>query len=161
MRHRTRMALALAGLAATTLAATASGGPVASKQRVAIEARLHLASGKGTWTLIPLSPGFLKRDSGTLVGGGTFKPPRIKPDGQKVIVILGKDSLTGRNGTFEVTQRVESVTVPGFETARGTWSFKGRTGVYASVGGGGGFAAVGPVNAGVLYAREEGYITKR
>ena len=161
MRRYSGTALAVTGLAATMLVATASGGPVVSKQRIAIEGRLHLATGKATWTLKPLSPGALKRDSGTAIGGGTFKPPAINPSGQKVIVIIGKDANTGRNGTFDTTQRVESVTVPGFEHASGTWVFKGKTGAYAGVSGGGRFAAVSPVTSGVLYSLQEGYVTKR
>ena len=70
-RRRSVTALAVVALSTAVIASAASGGPSAQKQRVAVEGRLVLATNKGTWTLTPLSPGPLKKDSGTLVGGGT------------------------------------------------------------------------------------------
>ena len=97
-RRRSVSALAVVALATAVVAAAASGGPSVQKQRVAVEGRLVLATNKGTWTLTPLSPGPLKKDSGTIVGAGKLLPPVIR-NGQKVTVIIGKDVHTGKRGS--------------------------------------------------------------
>jgi hypothetical protein len=158
-RQRCITAFAVIALSTVTMASVASGGPAAKRQRVAIDGRLVLASNKGTWTLIPLSRGPLKKDSGTLVGGGVVKPPVIK-DGAKITVILGKDVLTGKYGTFVLTQVVESMAAGRGETADvGTWKFMKGTRAYKGVTGGGRFAAACCARTGVLYSRQEGYLT--
>jgi hypothetical protein len=156
--HRAAAALAIAGIAAALLASGAAGGPEATKQRVAIEIRFVLATGKGTFTLTPLTRGPIKKDSGTIVGTGVPKKPFINELGQKVTVINGADSHTGRNGTFRLVQRVEGVQAArGWACDTGTWRFTRGTGAYERVTGRGAFTAVGP-QTGVLYAREEGYL---
>jgi hypothetical protein len=158
-RRRSGTALAVAAVATAVIAAAASAGPSAQKQRVAFELRLVLATNKGTWTLIPLSAGPLKKDLGTLVGGGTILPPVIR-NGQKVTVIIGKDVMTGKRGNLVLTQRVKSVLAARGETAdTGTWKFQSGTGAYRGVTGGGGFAAVCCAKTGIVYAREEGSLT--
>ena len=158
-RRRSVVVLAVVAVATAVIASAASGGPSAQKQRVAIEGRLVLATNKGTWTLVPLSAGPLKKDSGTLVGGGNVLPPVIR-DGQKVTVIIGKDVLTGKRGSFVMTQRVTSVLAGRGETAdTGTWKFQPGTGAYKGVKGGGGFAASCCAKTGILYSRQEGFLT--
>ena len=158
-RHHSVIALAVVALSTVVIASAASGGPSAKKQRVAVEGRLVLATNKGTWTLTPLSPGPLKKDSGTMVGGGTLLPPVVR-NGQKVTVIIGKDVHTGKRGNFVLTQRVKSVLAGRGDTAdTGTWKFQTGTGAYRGVTGGGGFAAVCCAKTGILYAREEGSLT--
>jgi hypothetical protein len=151
-------AVVLAGISAALLASAAEGGPSATKQRVAIEIRFVLATGKGTFTLMPLSRGPLKKDSGTLIGSGVPQKPIINELGQKVIRLKGADSHTGRNGTFQLVQQVEGVQAArGWLCDTGTWTFRKGTGAYEGVTGRGAFTAVGPPGA-VLYAREEGYL---
>ena len=48
----------------------------------------------------------------------------------------------------------------GFWVVHCSWRFEAGTGSYVGVSGGGGFAAVCPISSGVLYLRDEGYITK-
>ena len=159
MIARRAIALAIAACVFVTVASVASGGPSATKQRIAIEGKLVLATNKGRWTLIPLSAGPLERDSGTLVGGGVIKPPIIR-NGQRVTVVIGKDAHSGKNGNFIATQVVESVTAGrGAAAARGTWKFHGKTGVYKGVTGGGGFGSASPANSSILYSRQEGTVT--
>jgi len=154
--------LALAVISACLVASIASGGHSALKQRVAIEGNFQLSNGKGTFTLIPLTPGPLKRVSGTLVGTGKFKPAFIRTNGQRVTVIIGEDRHSTTLGTFRITQRVESVEAGrGWTADTGTWSFEAGTGVYEGVSGGGGFALANPQAKKVLYSRQEGYLTKR
>lgn len=155
-------AVGLSLISAVTIASVASGGPSATKQRIAIDGRLVLAANKGTWTLIPLTSGPLKKDSGTINGGGVLKPPVISKNGQRVIVVIGKDVHTGKSGTFVVTQRVETVDAGhGWSAGHGTFTFKSGTGAYAGVTGGGAFIAASSPPGNVLYSRQEGYITKR
>jgi hypothetical protein len=76
-----------------------------------------------------------------------------------VTPLTGADSHTGRNGTFRLVQRVEGVQAArGWACDTGTWRFTRGTGAYEGVTGRGAFTAVGPPT-GVLYAREEGYVT--
>ena len=158
-RRRSVTVLAVVALGTAVIATAASGGPSAQKQRVAVEGRLVLATNKGTWTLTPLSAGPLKKDAGTLVGGGTLLPPVIR-NGQKVTVIIGKDVMTGKRGKLVLTQRVNSVLAARGDTAdTGTWKFQSGTGAYRGVTGGGGFAAVCCAKTGILYSRQEGVLT--
>ena len=58
---RTKLtAVAALAAAAATLAAVAAAGPVAAKQRVAIQENAN-----GSFVLTPLTPGAIKRDTGT------------------------------------------------------------------------------------------------
>jgi hypothetical protein len=157
---RTALVLGTVALAGTTVATVAARSPASAKQRVAFEIRLNLATGKGTFTLLPLTAGPLKRDSGTLVGGGDIKPAVIRENGQRMTLIVGHDNHVGKHGTFQLAQRVESVNAGrGWSADTGTWSFVKGTGAYAGLSGGGGFASVGPPT-GILFAREEGYVSK-
>ena len=159
-RKRALLTLGVAAIAGATLVAVPTGSAAPAKQRVAIEISLNLSTGKGTFKVIPLTPGPLKRDSGTFVGGGDFKPAVIRKNGQRMTLIIGEDNHVGKNGTFRLTQRVESVDAGrGWTADTGTWSFAKGTGAYAGVTGGGGFAAAGPPT-GILVAREEGYVSK-
>ena len=149
--------LALMGVSAV-FASGAASAQYETKQRVAIEIRFVLATGKGTFTLTPLTRGPIKKDAGTFVGTGVPKKPYINKLGQKVIEIQGADSHTGRNGTFRLVQRVKGVDAArGWLCDTGTWTFTKGTGAYEGVRGRGAFTAVGP-DTGVLYAREEGYL---
>ena len=158
--RRPGLAFVSATVGLALLASAASGAPSAKKQRVVILAQLVLATNKEKFTLTPLSPGPLKKDSGTGVGSGVLKPAIIE-NGQEVVVIIGKDILTGKRGNFVLTQVVRSVKAgrPGETADTGTWKFIGKTGAYKGVSGGGGFAAVCCARTGVLYGRMEGMLT--
>ncbi len=155
---RTALTLAVAGLLAVSVISVAAGAPSATKQRIAIQGTFNTTTGEGTFTVIPLTPGLLKRDSGTFSGDGDIKPTVVRKNGQSVTVIVGQDNLTGKHGTFTVSQQIESIQVGGnYWTDRGTWSFETGTGAYAGLRGGGVFAAAG-LPKGLLRFREEGYV---
>ena len=157
--RRPGVALVIAAVGLAAAASGASGHVAATKQRIAIEGKLVLATNKGSWTLLPLSPGPLKKDSGTLVGVGIFKPA-IMRNGQKVTVIIGTDVMTGKSGKIVIKQRVESVQAGrGSLADTGTFTFHGKTGAYKGVTGGGGFAVARPANSPILYSRQEGMVT--
>lgn len=148
----------LAGLWALPASTAATGATV--KQRISLVGAFSTLKGTGTWRLVPLTPGPLGPDSGTLTGSGSIGPKAIR-NGQRVVVITGGDTLTGKHGAFAVTQQVESTAVGRRYTADvGSWSLRGGTGVYERVTGKGRFAAVGLPNGTVLI-NQEGWITIR
>ena len=119
-----------------------------NKQRIAIEGVFNGTTAKGTFKLVPLTPGPLKADSGTFVGMGRVEPETIR-NGQRVTVWTGSDSYTGKNGSFTTTQRLEQVTVGGplaggarYRIQTGTWTFVGGTGAYEGVTGQGAYANI-------------------
>jgi hypothetical protein len=143
------MGAAMLGVVATVSSAAtdATSAPV-NKQRVAVEGVYSVVTGKGTFKLIPLTPGPLKADSGTLLGSGVVKPKIIR-NGQGVTVIAGSDSYAGKNGSFTMIERLEEVTVGGplaggarYRILTGTWTFVGGTGAYEDVTGQGAYASV-------------------
>ena len=145
---------------ALTAASVASGGPAAAKQRVSFVGTFNTNTGSGNWRLIPLSAGPLKPDSGTLSGSGNIVR-RLVRNGQRVDLIVGGDSLTGRHGAFGISQRVESTDVGRRYSADiGTWTFTSGVGVYARVSGGCRCAAVG-LPSGVVLVNQEGWLTVR
>lgn len=153
-------AAALAVLAIGSSAATGSTEVAVKKQRIAIEGIFNLGTEKGTFKLIPLTPGPLKRDSGTFKGFGSFDPNVLVRNGQSVTLITGRDDLTGKNGTFSVSQRVELISAGGVYGANvGTWTFDRGTGVYEGLTGGGGFAGV-LLPGSMLRFREEGFVRR-
>lgn len=145
-------------VAGSMLASVVSANPNATKQRISILGKLGTGSGP-TFQLIPLTKGPLKRDSGTFLANGQINGPVIS-NGQRVKTILGYDDLTGYQGTFKMSQSVESVAIGGGYTVdTGTWSLQGLTGAYAGLTGEGRFAAVG-FPSGKLLSRQEGWVTK-
>lgn len=145
-------------IAAAALASidTAAGTTV-TKQRVAIVEKASLSGGKSTFELIPLSPGPLKHDSGTVASGGDFTG-YITRNGLRIQVGAGSDDLTGTRGSFRVTQQIEHVPiVGGYYVDTGEWAFSAGTGVYAGVSGSGRFVAVVLPSSRILI-RQEGFI---
>ena len=133
---------AMLGVVATVSSAAtdATSAPV-NKQRIAVEGVYSVVTSKGTFKLIPLTPGPLKADSGTFLGSGVVKPEIIR-NGQGVTVITGSDSYAGKNGSFTMIERLEEVTVGGplaggarYRILTGTWTFVGGTGAYEDVTG--------------------------
>jgi hypothetical protein len=151
----------IAAVAALTLVGVASGGSTASKQRVAIDGTFHAGSNSGTFKVISLTAGALKKDAGKFTGTGNFGNPFVRKNGQEVTTIGGLDSYVGANGTLNVAQRIEQVGAGrNYTIATGTWSVVSGTGAYEGYRGGGSFAAAGTPSGTTIFFRQEGYLTK-
>lgn len=72
MFSRLPLGLGLVCVTTMALSSVGSASPAASKQRIAIVERINFA-GSGTFELIPLSSGPLKRDTGSVSGTGSEK----------------------------------------------------------------------------------------
>jgi hypothetical protein len=146
---------------ASFTAAIGTAGGTATKQRIAIEERFNTVTGKGTWRVIPLTPGPITRQSGTLTVSGGFAGTAMR-NGGRVTLIIGRQTLTGKNGTITLSQKVDTTDVwvgSGYSADVGTWKLTGSTGAYAGLEGGGRFAGVGLLN-GMVFARQEGWVTR-
>jgi hypothetical protein len=150
--------------AAVTLTSVASAGPAAAKQRVAIDAKILP---RGTFVLIPLQSGALKRDSGTVSGNWQSIPERhVMRDGQSLSIFdAALWTLTGRRGTITIRERSEWVHVGSDvngdafpdSVGFGTWKVVRGTGQYAKLTGGG---RSGHMGLGHTWtARHEGLLT--
>lgn len=154
-------ALGVMVLLALCVMSIASGAPGAAKQRIAIDAKGNIQTGKTTFVLSTPSPGALKDDVGSGTGTGSPKPAVLKANGHSLTRVTGTDSLTGRNGSFELFEKVESYSAGnGYSADHGVWTFKGVSGAYAGYSGGGGLALVS-TPAGRVIFRLEGYVSKR
>lgn len=155
----------LACACAATLASVVSAGPAVTKQRVAIVERGNPDPDVNglTFELIPLSPGPLEHDSGAVYATGNqhFGNPVIR-NGQQVFPLVGTDRLVGKNGTFMLAQRLESVDLDtAYSIQTGAWSFKNGTGAYAGFAGSGRFAGVFLMKTNRVVSRLEGFVTQR
>jgi hypothetical protein len=157
--RRTLMFVALTCIAVAMLASLGAASPAAPKQRVAIVERIGFNGGAATFEIIPLAQGPLKHDSGTIgPSTGEQNPGSVSRNGQRLTVIVGTDPLTGKQGTFEVSQRLERAELGGgYGVATGTWSFRNGTGAYVGFTGGGRFAAL-DLPSGRVLIRQEGYL---
>ena len=155
--RRLPVSLVAIGAAAAAFALVATAGTTDTKQRIAIVEKASISGGKSTFELVPLTPGPLKHDKGTLVPGGTFTG-YITRNGLHIQVGDGADDLTGKLGTFRLTAHIEHVPiVGGYYVDSGTWSLSAGTGVYVGVSGGGRFVAV-VLPSGRLLSRQEGFV---
>ena len=103
---KARHALLVALVAAVTLTSVAAAGPDAAKQRVAISMKLKEV-GNGTFVLMPLQSGTLKRDSGTVTV--VFNDPTIvMRDGQRIDIFRNTYTVKGKRGTH-VDSRADRV----------------------------------------------------
>ena len=164
MITRVKLAGAVALAAAISIAipaveaSFATTQPTTVKQRISLVGTFSTLTGSGTWRLIPLTPGPLERDSGSLTGSGSAGRTILR-NGQRVTIITGGDTLTGKRGLLAVSQRVESTDVGRRYSADvGTWRLKGQLGAYKGVTGTGRFAAVGLPN-GTIIVNQEGWVT--
>ena len=151
-----KLTAALAVVAASaTLAAVASAGGEAAKQRVAIQGQ-----GSG-FTLQPLGDGALRSDRGTS-SFCCWTTRSVVRDGQAVDITTGPEmTLVGRHGTLVARNRMEWLTVSdGYYLFTGTWKVVRGTGDYAGVTGGGRVAGVELPN-GVVKWRREGLLAPR
>jgi hypothetical protein len=157
-KTRALTSLLACAVAAGALASVGSSTNASSaRQRIAIVERVSLAGGKSTFELVPLSPGPLKHDIGTVGPGGEFTG-YITRNGLRIQVGSGTDNLAGKQGSFRLTGSIEHVPiVGGYFVDSGEWTFSAGTGRYAGVSGGGRFVAVVlPSNR--ILARNEGYV---
>ena len=131
-------ATAALAVAAVTLTSIAAGGPVAAKQRIAIQSK----GANDRFVLTPLTPGAIKPDTGT----ATFccwSSGHIMRDGWAIDTNDPQMRLTGKRGTLETRTRIEWLDVPGgYAIFTGTWRVVSGTGDYVGLSGGGHVAGV-------------------
>ena len=156
---RAREAALAVVAAAVTLVSVAAAGPEATKQRVAINAKILP---QGTFELTPLQAGTLKPDSGSLSGNWQSVAGRdVMRNGQKVTIYSGGTwTLTGKRGTLTIRERNEWVAVELGEdaVAIGTWKVVRGTGQYGGLTGSGGSGHAGLGTP--WYARYEGFLSQ-
>jgi hypothetical protein len=153
---RTRSALLVVLAAAVTVTATAAGGPVAAKQRVAI-VMTNLPDGR--FVLTPLENGAVKSDSGT-TSVAVSGPTAVMQGGQAVEIFHLTFTLTGKRGTLTLRERNEWVDAGGPYVGRGSWKLSRGTGEYAQITATGRGASAGLKRAtGAWFERDEGYFS--
>jgi len=152
------LALAVAA-AAITLTAVAAAGPVAAKQRIAIQGA-RTAAGSDTGVLMPLTSGALRRDSGTLTGC-CWSERTVMRDGQSIDINDPLLTFTLKQGSLVTRSRVEWTDVGnGYSIGNHTWKVISGTGDYARLEGHGRGSVVGLPN-GALKWRFEGLVGKQ
>ena len=155
MRRKLTVVAVLAA-AAVTLATVATAGPVAAKQRVAIQGT-RTAGGSDAGVLIPLTSGALGRDSVVLTGC-CFSDRFVKRDGQSIEITNLLLSFNGKHGGLVTRNRIEWIDVgKGYSVGNHTWKVVRGTGDYARLTGHGRGAVVGLPN-GALKWRFEGLV---
>ena len=157
------LAVALALFMACGGVATAARDTAVKKQRIAIEGTFNSGAAKGSFKLIPLTPGPLKKDSGrfqTAFVGAPGNEISFIRNGQQITTASGggRDRMTGKNGTFSLAPiNLEGVSAGGTYTVfTARWTFESGTGVYEGLGGGG--AVVFVTLPGHDTFRYEGYV---
>lgn len=155
VKPTTGAVLAVAAAATLTLVAVAAGGPIATKQRIAIE------HGTGSsFHLTPLTPGAVKPDTGT----ATFccwTERHVVRNGEAVDLDNPQMTLTGKLGTLVARNVIGYVDVPGgWAVFTGTWKLVRGTGQYAGLAGGGRGAGISSPG-GATKARFEGFLSTR
>ena len=154
-----RKLTAVAVLAATavTLAAVATAGSVAPKQRIGIQVK---GGANESFVLTPLTSGVIKRDT----GAATFccwSSRHIMRDGQAIELNDPQMTLTGKRGTLVIRNRIEWVDVPdGWAVFTGTWNVIRGTGDYVGLSGGGRGAGITLPN-GKGKTRFEGFLSPK
>ena len=155
MRRKLTVVAVLA-VAAITFTAVGAAGPVAAKQRIAIQGARTVAGSDGG-VLIPLTSGALGRDSGTLTGC-CWSERSVTRDGQSVDINDPLLTFTLKQGTLVTRSRVEWIDVGnGYLIGNHTWRVVRGTGDYAHLVGHGRGAVVGLPN-GALKWRFEGLV---
>jgi hypothetical protein len=158
----TRKLTAIALLAGTAIAlgASAAAEPVAAKER-ATGQRIEIQSNAdGSFLLIPLTSGSIRRDTGA-AAFCCWTMTRITRDGQAIDINDPQMTLTGKRGTLVVRNRIGFIDIPdGWAVFTGTWKVIRGTGDYAGVSGGGRGAGVAPPN-GRAKATFDGFLSPR
>ena len=153
--RRKLTAVAVFAATAVTLTAVAVAGPVAAKQRVAIQEK-----GGASFVLTPLTPGAIKGDSGT-ANFCCWTDRHIMRDGQAIDINDPEMTLTLKRGTLVIRNRIGFVDIPdGWAVFTGTWKVIRGTGDYAGLSGGGRRAGVMLPN-GTVNSRFEGFLSPK
>jgi len=143
--------------AAVTLASIAAAGPVAAKQRVAIQ----VTGARDSFVLTPLTSGAVKPDTGA-AAFCCWSSRHIMRDGQAIELNDPQMTLTGKQGTLVARNRIEWVDLPGgWAVMTGTWRVISGTGVYAGLAGGGRGAGVQFANNSNGKTRFEGFLSPK
>lgn len=156
MKLRNRRLPVLVTLAsALVLAATATAGPTATKQRIEIE------TSHGSFVLSPLEVGVLRRDTGTQSCSGTEKKGEVVRDGQQAFTHdCGAWTFSGKRGSLVIHNEFAWVAGPKpYNVATGSWKVVRGTGQYASVTGRG--RSVHVATASTWNAHYEGSLSMR
>jgi hypothetical protein len=131
MRKTMTAAVALAAMAAAFTAA-AAGGTRSGAQRVRIDVK---GPDLYAFALRPVSHGQVRPDS----GASTFccwRSWSVTRAGAKLEVTNPSVTLTGKQGTLTVRERIEWVGLPDdWSVQSGTWKVVGGTGTYAGLSG--------------------------
>jgi hypothetical protein len=145
---------ALAATASALLVGVGAAGPVASKQRVAIQ---HTGS---KFVLTALTPGAVKPDTGA-ISFCCWTEHHVVRDGQDVDINDPQMTLTGKLGTLVARNVVAYADVAGgWAIFTGTWKVIRGTGQYAGLAGGGRAAGISyPTNR--TNARFEGFVSPK
>jgi hypothetical protein len=154
MNLRSRRLPVLVTLAsALVLAATASAGPIATKQRIEIE------TSHGSFVFSPLKVGVLRRDTGTHGCSGTEKEGEVFRDGQQAFTHdCSAWTFRGKQGSLVIHNQFAWVAGPKqFSVATGSWKLVHGTGQYKGVTGHG--RSVHIATASTWNAHYEGTLT--
>jgi hypothetical protein len=148
--------VAVLAAAAITLTAVAAAGPVAAKQRIAIQGQ-KASAGRDAGVLIPLTSGALGRDSVDLTAC-CWSNRSVMRDGQSIDVNDPILTFTGKHGTLMTRNRIEWIDIGnGYVVGNHTWKVVRGTGDYARLTGQGRGAVVELPN-GALKWRFEGLV---
>lgn len=145
-------------IAAITSIGAASASTEQAKQGV--EVTLRPGSAVNAFTLRPLTPGAIARDSGTVEWIGSERSRNI--DGRRSRFWSGVGMFSGERGSLRVRVGIDWFDAGngGYEAGLGTWRIVRGTGAYAKVVGNGSSAHVwlprGPVSG-----RYEGFMQLR
>ena len=149
-----RFAAATILAAALAVTSIAAAGPVAAKQRIAIQLK------GDSFVLTPLTTGAIKQDAG-VVSFCCWSERHIMRDGQAIDVNDPKMTLTGKQGTLVTRNRIEWVDLPeDYSVFTGTWKVIRGTGAYAGLSGGGRGAHVTLPNGNGM-SRFEGFLNPK
>jgi hypothetical protein len=158
IRRTAALIAVLACGSAVLLLSVASASSTAVKQRISISGSVNFGTGAVSWQLIPLSPGPLKRDSGSAQGSPSRGAKKLL-NGQTVIQVSNSEVNTGRHGTFVLARKLVNTEVGSRYSADvGTWRFSKGTGQYKGFTGGGRLAGV-VLPSGIDLFNHEGYVT--
>ncbi len=134
--------------AVAVLAAAALLTTVASARSVSAKQRVTFMNKAGSFVLTPLSSGAIKTDKGAL-DACCWTTRHVVVAGQRLDVNDPHLTLTGRNGTLKLRNRIAWVDLPdGWAIFTGTWKVVGGTGAYAGVSGEGVVRGVSTANGG-------------
>jgi hypothetical protein len=152
MRKTLIAAVALA--AAAVLVTVAAARPVSMKERVSIT---HTGN---SFTLTPMSSGAIQGDSGAFEAC-CWSNLHVVRAGQRLDLNNPLLTLTGKNGTLKLRNRIVWVDLPGgWSIFTGTWKVVGGTGAYAGLAGHGSVAAAVPASGGDGRVHFWGFLSK-